>query len=50
MEAVSLESLPPEDSDLYIPNLSDVQVQSTTPSSSESALQVMHLSVIDLLL
>lgn len=43
MEAVSLESLPPEDSDLYIPNLSDVQVQ--TPCS-ESALQSMHMSAI----
>lgn len=41
MEAVSLESLPPEDSDLYIPNLSDVQVQNLsairyTPSASSA--------------
>ena len=44
MEAVSLESLPPEDSDLYIPNLSDVQVQN---GSGESGLQQsMHLSAI----
>ena len=43
MEAVSLESLPPEDSDLYIPNLSDVQVQAPC---SESALQSMHMSAI----
>ena len=45
MEAVSLESLPPEDSDFtYIPNLSDVQ--SSTSPSSEQALQSMHLSAI----
>ena len=39
MEAVSLESLPPEDSDLYIPNLSDVQVSAIryTPSASSAA-------------
>lgn len=41
MEAVSLESLPPEDSDLYIPNLSDVQVQNLsairyTPSATSA--------------
>ena len=47
MEAVSLESLPPEDSDLYIPNLSDVQVQNTSSLSNESGLQQsMHLSAI----
>lgn len=46
MEAVSLESLPPEDSDFtYIPNLSDVQ-NSTPPASSESSLQSVHLSAI----
>ncbi len=47
MEVVSLESLPPEDSDLYIPNLSDVQVQNTVSPSNESGLQQsMHLSAI----
>lgn len=46
MEAVSLESLPPEDSDLYIPNLSEVQVQNTASPSNVSALQSMHLSAI----
>lgn len=43
MEAVSLESLPPEDSDLYIPNLADVQVQSAiryTPSATSAPGQI----------
>ena len=40
MEAVSLESLPPEDSDLYIPNLSGVHTQSSSPPSGEAALQL----------
>lgn len=45
MEAVSLESLPPEDSDLYIPNLADVQVQNLsairyTPSATSSPDQI----------
>lgn len=45
MEAVSLESLPPEDSDLYIPNLSDVQVQNLsairyTPSATSASGQI----------
>lgn len=46
MEAVSLESLPPEDSDLYIPNLSGVQVQNAALPSSEAALHSMQLSTI----
>lgn len=47
MEAVSLESLPPEDSDLYIPNLSDVQVQNAASPSNDSGMQQsMHLSAI----
>lgn len=46
MEAVSLESLPPEDSDLYIPNLSGVQMQNATSPSSDAALQSLQLSTI----
>lgn len=39
MEVVSLESLPPEDSDLYIPNL-----QNSASPSSEPSLQSLQLS------
>ena len=39
MEAVSLESLPPEDSDLYIPNLADVSIR-YAPSATSSGGQI----------
>ena len=43
----SLESLPPEDSDVYIPNLSSVQAQNSSSSPVETSLQQsMQMSAI----
>ena len=44
--SVSLETLPPEDSDLYIPNLSSVQTQNTTSLPGENLLQSMQIPAI----
>ncbi len=46
MEAVSLETLPPEDSDLYIPNIPGVQIQNAISPTRETSMQPMQLSTV----